>query len=230
MILAGSSGCGKTYLIEKMLSQHRAVFEKPIVECVFAYRRNGRDDALFKRLTEAVDFPITFHEGFPALEISENNLFNSEINGHKVLICDDLLVDAKRAHKVLTDTFCVLSRHCNFSCIVTIQSLNMYTPAERACMNTLLRNSHYVIIFVERRTTSTVKQLAANFYPGETWRLLKPFHYIQKAREKHSYLVIDFATPHELLEIREGGCTLDDMCYGFAAIKGLILVHSLKKL
>ena len=76
IIISGGSSCGKTFLIEQMLSNQEDCFEKPIEELHWVYAKHAKDDELFKRLSN-FRIPIQFHEGYPDQQLTDNTLFST---------------------------------------------------------------------------------------------------------------------------------------------------------
>ena len=82
IIISGGSNCGKTFLIEKLLSDHEDCFENPIEELQWIYAKHAKDDELFKRLSK-LNIPVQFHEGYPDKQLSDNTLFSKPKEAHK---------------------------------------------------------------------------------------------------------------------------------------------------
>ena len=115
LIINGSSSCGKTTVIEKLLTHAEDCFTEQPVEVVWIYADHTADQKLFDRLRERL--PITFRAGFPADSIQNNTLFTKA--GPKLLILDDIVTEL-RNNQALFDLFNVLSHHQNISIIVSI--------------------------------------------------------------------------------------------------------------
>lgn len=214
ILISGGSCCGKTSLIEKLLINHRNCFDKPFEEICWSYAEHADDKALFHRLKNQLDIPVQFHKGFPEEEILKNNLFSKPRGAHKCLVLDDLFCQPKTS-KSLLDIFSVLSHHQNITCILVCQNLSGNTPSQKACLSTLLRSASYLVVFSSRRSIPVVQYIGKTFYPGESHKVLHPFKYLLNTKEPHKYLVFDFTTEDSLLQVREGGLTPGETCYGF---------------
>lgn len=213
-IVTGGSGSGKTVLIEKMLTQHEECFEKPFSEVHWIYAKHADDEKMFRRLKENLKVPISFHMGFPEQEINDGTLFTTTRENHKCLIIDDIFTEPKQCQS-LVNLFSIMSHHMNITCIVSIQNMSSITGTQRACISTLLRSTHYLIMFASRRMVPVARQVAMTYFPGETQRVLKPFSYLLHSKIPYCYLLVDFATLNECMQIREGGCVPEHECHGF---------------
>ena len=210
IILTGSSGCGKSTLIERMLC-NEGVFSEPISEIRWVYAKHTFDEHRFKRLSNCAVAPIDFVEGYPDELIASNKLFTVSKSAHKVLVIEDILTHMKRIDS-LFQLFTVLSHHQNITVLVSTQSLGGFTASQKNCLNVLLRNTGYLILFPGRRTISTAKTIALQYFCGESYKLLDVVREVLKA-PKHRYIVIDLLTDKEELTIREGG--IAEQAYGF---------------
>ena len=212
VIITGGSNCGKTYLIEKLLSNHEQCFEKPIEQLCWVYSKHAKDEHLFERLKKIM--PVQFHEGYPESKISDNTLFSVSREAHKVLVLDDIFT-GPAACKSLFDIFNIISHHNNVTCIVVVQNLAGSTAAQKGCLSTLLRSTTYVILFASRKMVPIIRYIATNYFPGEGYRVTEPFNHIIKQSVPYKYLMLDFASQIEALQVREGGLTPDEECFGF---------------
>lgn len=217
IIVTGGSNSGKSTLIEQLLHQHEACFERPIEELHWVYAKYADDQSMFARLTDtftAQGIPIYFHEGFPAEQISSNSLFTKSRDCHKCVIFDDVCQSPKNI-PALFDIWNILSHHQNFTAILVVQNLSGIKPNERSCLSTLLRSTTYLVLFSSRRILPIVRSLGVSFFPGESKRVIDPLKYLLKEQKPYSYLVIDFSTEQEELVVREGGLIPNHDCFGF---------------
>ena len=136
---------------------------------------------------------VTFHEGLPSRHDLET--WHSEKTGHKMLIFDDLMMEASIS-KEMVNIYC----NYNFFCILVSQ--NAFSPGKKYC--TISLNTHYFILFKNRRDESQIQRLGRQIFP----RNLKYFmNSYEKATEKsYRYLLIDLSpTPtqiHKYFQIR----------------------------
>ena len=213
IIISGGSNCGKTFLIEKLLSDHEDCFENPIEELQWIYAKHAKDDELFKRLSK-LNIPVQFHEGYPDKQLTDNTLFSKPKEAHKCLVLDDIFTGPS-ACTSLQDMFNIVSHHQNITCILVVQNLSGTSVGQKGCLSTLLRSTTYLVLFVNRRMIPIIRYIARNFFPGEGNKIIEPFNLLLKSKVEHNYLVIDFNAEEEAMQVREGGLTPDVNCYGF---------------
>lgn len=207
LIITGSSGCGKTTIVEKLITQAQC-FSEPIGEVVWIYTKDASNEPLFNRLKQHLN--ISFFEGIPEAEIENNTLFGDSRN--KLIIFDDIFNEIHR-NSALFSLFNVKSHHHRISVIVTVQNLLCCTPLQKSALNTLLRSCSYLVTFVNRRTLPVVTSLAKSYFPGETYRVLQPFNTILSESQPYKYLMIDFVTLDDLMLVRSGGLIPEHPCY-----------------
>ena len=205
LIINGSSSCGKTSVVEKLLLNADECLTESPTEIVWAYAEHTADRERFERLRH---LPISFRVGFPAEEIDRNTLFSS--SGPKLLVLDDIVTELT-GNRSLFSLFNVLSHHQNISVVVTVQNLVGVTPVQKSCLNTLLRSCSYLVTFANRRTLPVAYQIARTYFPGQSQKVLAPF--AQLINQPYQYLVIDFVTLDDSLAVRCGGLTPDHPCY-----------------
>lgn len=191
MLVAASSNAGKSELIRDMLINHYLMFEKPLEEIIWLYHKNAKEEELFSNLTDNINVPITFIEGFPAKDISDGTLFKSDKNSIKCLVLDDVVVSALRS-PIFIDLFTVLSHHMNIVVIAILQNIHAHSPAQRQLMNNVIRNVSYIVLFPDRRQMAAVRQIAHTYYNSEEAKLLEPFKQLIESKQKHDYMLIDF--------------------------------------
>ena len=212
VIVSGPSGVGKSTICEKLLCTKEA-FSQPIAEICWVYAAHTYDSERFGRLKKNAIAPIKFIEDYPAEDIATNKLFTSPNDAQKILVIDDILT-YPRAIKSIFDLFSIYSHHQSITVIVSIHNLSGSTALQRSCLNNLLRNTGYLVLFPSRRMLPVIRSLANNYFTGETHRLIQPFNEILSS-PGHRYLVVDFLTENSELVVREGGLTTNDVCYGF---------------
>lgn len=188
-LVASNSKAGKTLLVRDLLIKHYWIFDKPLEEIVWLYHKNARDEQLVTDLQQNLNIPITFVEGFPAEDVAEGRLFKS--SGMKCLVLDDVVISALKS-PVFIDLFTVLSHHQSIVVIAILQNLHADTPSQRQIMNNIIRNLSYVVIFPDRRQLSACKQLARTYFAGDEDEIVVPFKQLIEAKEKYSYMLIDF--------------------------------------
>ena len=217
IIVTGSSGSGKTILIEKLLQNHNECFERPIEELHWVYSKNAKDEKLIDRLKK-LGMPVQFHDQFPEKELTSNSLFSKPREAHKCLVLDDVFISPKPCD-ALYEIFNIISHHNNMTCILVVQNLSGSSVSQKGCLSTLLRSTTYLVMFVNRRMLPIVRYIANNYYPYERHKIIDPFNHLLQAHSPYKYLVIDFNTLDDLLQVREGGLTPEDDCFGFRFLK-----------
>jgi hypothetical protein len=208
ILVSGPSQCGKTSLIENLLTES-GVFNRKFREIHWIYAPSAENKELIQRLTESV--PVKFHSGQPEGDLA--NIFVKDRTEHKLLILDDILTEPSASHHAILDLFNITCHHQNITVILTVQNLYGSTPAQRSCLSTLLRSVSYLVLFACRRMTPVVRNIANSYFPGEQNRVLKPFNTLLGEEREHCYLVLDFVTNIEKIRIREGGLVPSDKCF-----------------
>ena len=191
MLVAASSNSGKTHLVRDLILNHHLLFEKPVFEIVWLYHKRAYDETLVQELQAGLSVPVRFIEGFPAKDISEGRLFESDNNTIKLLVLDDVIVSALRS-PVFIEMFTVMSHHNNMCIIGILQNLHADTAGQRQIMNNIIRNVSYVVLFPDRRNLAACKQIARTYFNGEEHKLVEPFKHLIESKQKYLYMVIDF--------------------------------------
>ncbi len=114
IIVTGSSNCGKTVLIEKIVLSSKDVFEKGFDIVHWVHARHAADVKMFDRIKNELEkqkIALTFHDGYPEDEVLSNKLFEPK-EAHKALILDDIFT-TPTANKSLCDLFNIHSHHSN---------------------------------------------------------------------------------------------------------------------
>ena len=215
LIVTGSSQSGKTTLVERMITTPGCFTEDP-VEIKWLYSKLAFNQQLFDRLKANAIAPITFEEGFPEDRIQKGTLFTAPKTACKFLILDDIYTELSKPSQTLSDLFNIVAHHERCVIILTVQNLAAVSQRARGSLGTVLRSTNYLCIFVNRRMHPIARYIANNFFPGECWRILRPFDYIIKSEERHQYILCDFTTEREKLMIRQNGILPSETCYGFS--------------
>lgn len=194
MLVAASSNSGKTQLVRDLLLSHYMMFDHPIHEVVWCYHKNAYDKKLFDGLAAQLNVPITFIEGFPAIDIESGNLFKTSKDQLKCLVLDDIVPSALKSSLFL-DLFTVLSHHQSLVVIAILQNLHANTSSQRQLMNNIIRNVSYLVLFPDRRQMNACKQVARTYFNGEEYRVVEPFKHLIENNKKFHYMVVDFVDP-----------------------------------
>lgn len=181
IFVVGMSGSGKSYLTRQILQHTNGMFKKPTVRILFCY---GVWQDLYDRMNKEIPF-IEFYQGLPSSdEIYEFGL----IEGHKILVLDDLMIDA--ADKVeMAHLLCVGSHHYNITVIHLLQNIFHKGKA----MRTASLNCHYFILFPSYRDRLQIQSFGKQLFPGKSKYFMDAF---EKATSKpYGYLLVDIS-PH----------------------------------
>ena len=172
--ISGMTGCGKTRLLFRIL-QHQLIrtpegqFPKRII---WAFSEWQPDYADARALYPHIEFVSGWQEDlYDRLSPGESNL----------LILDDLMAEAGDS-KSMKALFTKGAHHRNCTVIYLLQNLYHQGKSQR----TASLNTHYNIVFQNKRDQSQFRTLASQMHPGEfSWLLdalqdatVKPFGYL----------------------------------------------------
>jgi len=180
-IVAGGTGCGKTYYIKNIIEKN--CFNPPLEKVIICY-------SIFQPLYNEIktDIPIEFIEGLD-FNASENTNVNT------LIFIDDLVREAVQSPKVL-DLFTRGSHHLNKSVLLTTQ--NLYEKGLR----TLNLNAQYLTLCRQARGLDQIEVLGRQLGVGKF--LLEVFK--DATLKPYSCLLISLhpKTPEELRYTRPG--------------------------
>lgn len=139
---------------------------------------------LIDRMNKEIPF-IEFHQGLP---FSDKIHGFGLIEGHKILVLDDLMIDA--SDKVeMAHLLCVGSHHYNITVIHMLQNIFHKGKA----MRTASLNCHYFILFPSYRDRLQIQSFGKQLFPGKSKYIMDAF---EKATSKpYGYLLVDIS-PH----------------------------------
>lgn len=169
-VISGPTGCGKTQLLFRLISDSVNVCNKPPHEVIYCY---GAWQEAFDNVSG-----VTFHEGMIDIstDIPNDNL-------HRWLIIDDLMSDDS-SMKHINDIFTKGSHHRNISVFFVLQNL-FYKN-----VRTISLNAQYFFLFKNPRDGMAVTNLAKQSFPSRIKFVRESF---ELATEKpYSHLMIDF--------------------------------------
>ena len=179
IIVAASTGCGKTHLVYQLLQNASVMFEsapKSVIYCFNVYQK-----PLFDQMKTEIE-NIEFFEGLPGREnLHEWNKINS---GHKIIVLDDLLQKTSVSNDIV-DLFCVLSSHMNYTVFFLVQ--NVFSDSKN--LRTISLNAHYFVIFKNQRHQVQVQTLGSQIFPGQTSIFMDA--YKKAVSRPYGYLLID---------------------------------------
>ena len=179
IIVAASTGCGKTHLVYQLLQNASVMIEsapKSVIYCFNVYQK-----PLFDQMKTEIE-NIEFFEGLPGREnLHEWNQINS---GHKIIVLDDLLQKASASNDIV-DLFCILSSHMNYTVFFLVQ--NVFGDSKK--LTTISLNAHYFVIFKNQRHQGQVQTLGSQIFPGQTSFFMDA--YKKAVSRPYGYLLID---------------------------------------
>ena len=179
-IISGSSSCGKSTWIHKLLKERHRLIENVPKKIIFCYKTL---QPLFKTMT--ADIPeIVFHHGLP------DNL--SQLRDTMIFL-DDLMLELDSAAVEITEMYTIHRHHS--SCSICICLHNIFEKSK--CLRTISLNSEYIIMFRNLRDRTQIRSLALQSWPNTPRFLTTSFEDIC-SKGPYSYAIIDYsnwATP-----------------------------------
>lgn len=177
IMAVGATSSGKTTFVNKLLEGCDFMFSDPphkILYCYSCYQ------PLYDKMMKNIPI-LSFYEGIPTEEDIKE--FGSD-NGHKIIVLDDLMSKVTSS-PVILDLFCQYSHHLNISVIFITQ--NIFHGGK--CSRSLNLNSHYYILFKNKRDVNQIKSLGRQLFPGKGDILLQA--YSDATAKPYGYLLID---------------------------------------
>lgn len=178
MVIAGPTGCGKTYFVRDLIEHKSEMFSIVPDKIVWFY---GIHQSLYEEMSD-----VTFIEGLPTK-------YRDYLGAHTLFIIDDLMSECGN-DKRLTHLFTRGSHHLNLSVIFITQ--NFFHKGKEIREITL--NAHYIMLCKNRRDISQITHLGKQLFPRHS----KFFQEVYEDATKNpfSYLFIDLRieTPEEL--------------------------------
>ena len=175
IVISGPTGAGKTVWTHKLLSNNM-FSEKPasVVYCYGAYQK------VFDTFHQ--DIPnIQFHSGLPTSEFIEGM---KDGNFH-VLVLDDLMEEVVHGGIEVMNLFTRLCHHYNITAIFVTQ--NIFAQGKYA--RSIALNTHYLVLFENKRDESQMLHLARQVTPHDTKYFLES--YADAVSSLHGYLLVD---------------------------------------
>ena len=177
-IIAGPTGSGKTYFVERFITNINQMMTPSPQEIIWCY---GEWQLCYEKLRER---GVIFHEGLP--NISE------WIGGkRRLVIFDDLMIEADER---ILSLFVKGSHHRDISVLYLVQNLFGKNKIQR----TLSLNSHYIVVFKNPRDKAQILCLGRQMYPNQNRYVSEAFK--NATESAHGYLLFDLkqSTPDEL--------------------------------
>jgi len=176
MMVAGPTGCGKTYWVQQLLS-HKDNFTQPIRSIMFCY---GVFQPRYREMAKTIA-NLEFHQGLPTLKTVE--MFRNE-KFLDVIVLDDLMeqiLDNRDAQALFTK----ICHHYNVTTIFITQNV----LAQGKCARTISLNTLMLIVFQNHRDRNQALTLARQQSPRKPDLFLQAFE--DATKNSHGYLVVD---------------------------------------
>ena len=154
IMIIGSTGSGKTYFVSRLIRERAKLFKQPIKRVVYCYE-------VYQKIFEPLENQVNFVKGL----ISER-VINSWNREHTLLIIDDLMFGSfsKSDEELLVKLYGVLSHHLNVTVIFITQ--NAFNKSKY--MRTISLNTHYIVLFANRRDGQQVRTLGRQLFSRDT--------------------------------------------------------------
>lgn len=187
IIVVGSSGCGKSFLVTELIRRRREFFDRDFDKIFYFSKFESSVPPALK--TERI---VTFQQGLPTDEQMENK----DIYEHHLYILDDNM-EAMFGSDVVSRLF-TQGRHRR--CSVILISQNLF-PRSSKSRNISLNASH-LIVFRNCRDSSSIANLARQVFPNAYQSFVELFN--QAICKPFDHLVFCFdQTTNNLLRLRE---------------------------
>jgi hypothetical protein len=172
ILIGGATGSGKTVFTFNLIKHRNEMFDIHFKNIVWCY---GVHQDVFNEHRE-----IEFHEGL--VDISYFKPAEPTL-----LIVDDLMMQIRNpaVGTSLSKIFTADSHHRNITILLILQNIFFKSPYTRD----LSLNSHYIILFANKRDKGQVSRLAAQIAPGLNKDFLNV--YKESTSRPHGYLVVD---------------------------------------
>ena len=181
IIIAAPSNSGKSVLAKNILKHADGMFKVPPSKIFFCYTIY---QPLYDEMKNEIS-NIEFHQGLPSMDTLTEW---GEVHGHKIVVLDDLMMDAADSSEIV-HLMCVGSHHHQITVIHILQ--NLFQKGKS--MRTASINTHYFIIFKSKRENSQISYLGRQIFPGKSKFFMDAF---QKATSRpYGYLLLDL-NPH----------------------------------
>ena len=214
-LLCGPTGCGKSYLLAKCLTDIKHNIKDDVGEIVIAHNPVVKDANMFNQIKSSnKNISVQSYAGFPEKELASNELFKTK-EKMRILVCDDIYDIMCKHHQLSVIQLCtVWSHHMNILVVITTQSLTTM-QSHIHMMNTILRNSTVITVFADPRfdilkiieiyqskkinnfrALGIIRTIARSFFSKDSDRLIDPYRKLITLDDKHAFLCLDFSQPY----------------------------------
>lgn len=185
-IISGSSGCGKSSLIQKIMINANGLYPHKFENIVYCYGVQTNElEQLKKYFKENIEFKD---------HIPQNLLELCTRKTHNLLVLDDL-DDESFSSPLIAAAFTKWSHHGNFSLILSTQ--NIYSGGSKRI--TLMRNATHIILFPNYLDHTVPRLVGQRVLPGKLATFMAIFDYATK--HPFGYLAI-FGTGSKVIQFR----------------------------
>lgn len=200
LLVAGSSGCGKTTLLVRLVSKSAEVMSRTPTSILLFYAH--MQDA-YQELKSGAPCPVVMFPGGPSETL--------KTKPGTLVIVDDM----QSSHsEEMAAWFTRKSHHFDSSVVYLVQNIFDKTPHHR----TVSLNSSHIVLFRNPRDSSQVHHLDKQVFPGSNG-LLSTAYDMATRDAAHSYIVVDFnqSTPRHF-RLRNTLFPLDDFPNAYAYV------------
>lgn len=183
ILISGSSGCGKTTLLHKLLGNQNGLFTHPFDNIVYCY---GVKTKPIEQLKDYFKDRLTLCEGVP-----ENLLELCTKGRHSICVLDDLDSESFASEQV---AFAYTRWSHNYGFAIACSTQNLFSSGSKRL--TLIRNCTTIILFKNYLDCTIPRMLAQKISPGKPQTFLKIFQ--EATHEPYGYLAIFGTGPNEL--------------------------------
>ena len=179
--LYGPTQCGKTHFVLNLLKYANSMFTERVEEIYYCFEAQQKCYDEIKYV-EGVD-KVVMYKGMPQVEQCKKWAY---MKSHIIVVFDDLMTELSKDREMIKFVT-VYSHHMKITMIVLLH--NIFPPGLR----TLSLNTHYVVLFKNKRDTLQVEMFARRVMKDR----LKYFSacYRKAVSSPYGYLFVDMH-PH----------------------------------
>ena len=179
-MIAGMTGSRKTAWVRSLLQQATEAIYLPAEGIVWCY---SQWQPAYTEMLVAMPH-IEFVKGIPTTLKQYSYL---DVNKLILILFDDQMIDSSKDRRIV-NLFTRGSRHRNLSVHYIVQ--NLFHRGKGS--NSISLNSHYLVLFRNRRDKLQILTLAKQMYPGQTDFVLS--QYEEAVKRLFGYLLINLKT------------------------------------